>query len=513
MAFLHEVFYLSGVPTVTFVQPTRYQDILVSMRTPGRCMVLEGPSGIGKTTIIEKIIEKLNLQNSSLSLSARKVGDLPLIESLPDMNDIGTVIIDDFHRLSDETKSRVGDFMKILADSSSTTSKLILIGINKAGNQLVKYAHDLGLRIDVFRLESNPDDKVEDLVTLGEKELNVTFDHKRAIAERAEGSFQIAQLLCHKLCTSSGITETQDSPKQVKVSLDFIVEEVMVDLGRIFKEPATTFARGSKLRKEGRAPYLHILRWLAKSEEWSLDLGEAMNRYPANKASINQVLEKGHLLALLNDPEKIDLLSPYFHFEPTTNILSVEDPRLMFYLKNIVWRAFTRSVGFNSDYFESAYDFALSFAGTERAHAKRIHELLNAREVSCFYDHDEQHRIIAAHVEEYLAPIYRSEARYVVPLLSVNYPTRIWTKFESDAFRERFGQGGVIPIRYTDTQPGWYSEEQTIGSLSLDPSGDVEAQIQDIVETLCRRLIEDRSTKADDDFHDQSSPKIDGISA
>jgi hypothetical protein len=45
----------------------------------------------------------------------------------------------------------------------------------------------------------------------------------------------------------------------------------MVDLARQFKEAALTFARGSKLRREGRAPYLHILRWLADSDEWSLD--------------------------------------------------------------------------------------------------------------------------------------------------------------------------------------------------------------------------------------------------
>ena len=44
----------------------------------------------------------------------------------------------------------------------------------------------------------------------------------------------------------------------------------MSDLGRQFKEVAVTFARGSKIRREGRAPYLHILRWLSEAEEWSL---------------------------------------------------------------------------------------------------------------------------------------------------------------------------------------------------------------------------------------------------
>jgi hypothetical protein len=493
MAYLHEVFQLSGVPTVTFVEPAKYHDLMVSMRTPGRCMVLEGPSGIGKTTIVEKILERLDLKGSCLSLSARVEDEVAIIEALPEMENIGVVIIDDFHRLDDSIKARIANFMKVLADASNPNSKVVLIGINKAGQQLVTYAPDLGLRIDVFKLESNSDDKVEQLISLGEAALNVEFDHKEKIAARANGSFQIAQLLCHRLCTTSGITETQEDIEKVAISVDFIVEEVMADLERVFKEPTITFARGAKLRKEGRAPYLHILRWLSLENEASLDLVSAMNKYPANKASINQVLEKGHLTALLSDPEKSAILQPHFHFEPSTNIFSAEDPRLVFYLKNIVWRAFTRAVGYNVDYFDSPYDFALSFSGDDREHARTLHELLSEREVSCFYDHDEQHRIIATNVEEYLAPIYRSEARYIIALLSPSYPNRIWTKFESENFRDRFGQGGVIPIRYTNSQPGWYSEEQMIGALSLDPTGDINMQLAEIADILCKRLVEDRS--------------------
>jgi hypothetical protein len=415
-----------------------------------------------------------------------------LISALPDMSDIGTVIIDDFHRLPDDIKARVADYMKILADSDSQTSKLVLIGINKAGQQLVKYAHDLGLRIDVFKLESNSDDKVIELISLGEKALNISFKHRQIIAARAEGSFQIAQLLCHKLCTTSGVVESAKDYLQIQVSLDFVIEEVMIDLARIFREPAIMFARGSKLRREGRAPYLHMLRWLAAAEDWSLDLREALNKYPESRQSINQVLDKGFLSALLNDAEKGPMLAPYFHFESSTGVLSVEDPRLIFYLKNIVWRAFTRQVGYKVDYFASKYDYALSFAGGERQYAKKLHEVLTAREVSCFYDEDEQHRIVSANVEEYLAPIYRSEARYVVPFLSINYPGRIWTKIESDNFRERFGQNAVIPIRFRDTQPGWIGEDQLYGALSFDPAGDIDAQLQDIAEVLCKRLVVDR---------------------
>src|SRR5262249_17434656 len=171
MARLDEVFRLSGIPTYTFVEPVRYDEIKVSLRTPGRCLVLEGPSGIGKSTTINKAVTSLGIQGSLMSLSARRRDDVELINALPDIEDIGTVIVDDFHRLPDETKQRLSDFMKVLADSETEKSKLVLIGINKAGQQLVRFAQDLGLRIDVFRLEANPVEKIHELITRGEEAL------------------------------------------------------------------------------------------------------------------------------------------------------------------------------------------------------------------------------------------------------------------------------------------------------------------------------------------------------
>lgn len=493
MAYLEEVFRLSGVPTITFVQPERYDEIKVSVRTPGRCLVIEGPSGIGKTTTITKVLTDLGIADNVTSLSARRPADVTLIDALPDMGDVGTVIVDDFHRLGDATKAKLSDFMKVLADASDESSKLILIGINKAGHQLVKFAHDLGLRIDVFRLEANPIELLENVITLGGEALNITIERKAEIAERAQGSFQLVQLLCHKLCVLDKVTETQEENRTVETSINVALEDVIFDLSRQFKDVAVTFARGSRLRKEGRAPYLHILRWLSESDEWSLDLGEAMAAHPEMKGSISQVLEKGWLQALLTDPEKAEILGPYFHFEQSTGILSVEDPKLIFYLKNIIWRVFTRQVGYKGSYFASRYDFALSFAGADREIALKIYETLTSREVSVFYDENEQHRIIAQNVEDYLAPIYRSEAGYVVVLQSPAYPTRIWTKFESDHFRERFGRNEVIPIRFTTVVPGFFTEDAKYGGVALDPNGDVDAQVAIIADVLCARLIEDRA--------------------
>lgn len=432
------------------------------------------------------------MRDNVRTLSARRSADLKLIENLPAAEEIGTVIIDDFHRLDERVKESLSNRMKVLADSEDAGSKLILVGINKAGHQLVKFAHDLGLRIDVFRLEANPDEKVRNVITLGEHALNVIIEHKDDIVKCSQGSFQLAQMLSHRICAMNSVSEAQQCEKKIDLPLDVVVEEAMIDLARIYKETCLAFARGSKLRREGRAPYLHILRWLADSGELSLDLREAMRANPTHRASIGQVLDKGFLVALLGDADKQALFQPYFHFEPSTSILSVEDPKLVFYLKNLVWREFSRQVGFPGSIFKGRYDFALSFAGSDREIAKRLSELLSEREVIVFYDENEQHLIIAREVEEYLGPIYRRDADYVIALLSPNYPARVWTKFESDNFRERFGSNSIIPIWFTNTVPGFFSDESRYGGLSFDPAGDVAQQLADIAETLCLRLVTDR---------------------
>ena len=73
------------------------------------------------------------------------------------------------------------------------------------------------------------------------------------------------------------------------------------------------------------------------------------------------------------------------------------------------------------------------------------------------------------------------------------YPTRIWTKFESDQFRERFGRNEVIPIRFTTVVPGFFTEDAKYGGVAFDPNGDVDAQVAVIADVLCARLIDDRA--------------------
>jgi hypothetical protein len=66
---------------------------------------------------------------------------------------VGTVIVDDFHKLDVKSQTLLADYLKTLADQEAEGVKLIIVGINKAGDSLVRLASDLVNRMDVIPFE------------------------------------------------------------------------------------------------------------------------------------------------------------------------------------------------------------------------------------------------------------------------------------------------------------------------------------------------------------------------
>ena len=90
-----------------------------------------------------------------LFLSARKYDDVAFICDLPNHLPLGTVVIDDFHRLDNDSKKKLADLMKTLADEGAAHSKLVVLGIPNAGQSLILFGKDLANRIEVIPFEAN----------------------------------------------------------------------------------------------------------------------------------------------------------------------------------------------------------------------------------------------------------------------------------------------------------------------------------------------------------------------
>lgn len=94
----------SGLPTFTFVEPVDFAKLVVALRAKGRGVVVEGPSGIGKSTAVKNALEKAGIQSQFENLSARKSKDVARIEELFAREVSGNIIIDDFHKLSSDIR-------------------------------------------------------------------------------------------------------------------------------------------------------------------------------------------------------------------------------------------------------------------------------------------------------------------------------------------------------------------------------------------------------------------------
>lgn len=489
---LEDVFKLSGVPDLTFVEPVEFSRLLVALRTKGRGVVVEGPSGIGKTSAVAKALDRIepDLDDKALRLSARKRDDREMVAELPTLSSAGVVVIDDFHRLDPDIRSVIADYLKVLADEERTDTKIVVVGINQAGQSLLSFAPDLSGRIEVIKFGVNPDDRVQQLVGLGSKALNVEIPVAADIVRAADGSFNIAQMLCHDACLAAEVTETAPEFTTLPASFELVRERVLDRLAVSFYKRAEVFAKGKKLRREGRAPYLQILRWLALSDEWTIDLDREMAKNPTLRGSVSQVVDKGHLENHLY--KQSAMLADLLHYDPNSRVLAVEDPKFFFFIKNLPWNRLAERIGYFDVAFSSRYDFALSFAGSDRPVAEALFEALSEMEYGVFYDKNEQDRILAENVEEYLAPIYKSEASYVIAILGPDYPRRIWTKFESNQFKQRFGEQAVIPVWFAGQDYSAFDAARDVGGEIIDRSKGLEPQVEEIAARLGRKLRDHR---------------------
>lgn len=398
----------------------------------------------------------------------------------------GIVIIDDFHKLNDQQQAAIADYLKVLADTEDRETKLVIVGINNAGARLVELAPDLHARVELIKLEANSDEKVSELVTAGEHALNIVISDKPNLISAARGSFYLAQMLCSECCLLGGILQTGEHQVSIDVSIELVTNRIFERLKQRFDAATKTFVRGMKFQREGRAPYFQILKWLAESSDWSVNLEQGTRDHQSHRGSVSQVIEKGFLAEFINRNE--EFFEKLLHFNGKTKTLTVEDPQFLFYLRETIWSDLAIEAGFTNPEREHFYDFAFSFAGADREIAEKLAGALRDMQFEVFYDKFEQSRILAEDVEEYLRPIYRTQSKYVVVVLSNAYPTKIWTRFESENFKARFGEGAVIPLVLSDVTIDVFSEMFNRGHIRFDRTLPVDAEVAKITDILREKL-------------------------
>lgn len=420
------------------------------LKKKGKPVVIEGQAGTGKTTTILKILEDIEDDVKFIYLSARKRDDVVTIVKLINNPQAGNYVIDDFHRLVDNFKASLSNIAKIAADEGveSKFPKLVIIGINQTGYELLNLAPDIAKRCGIFKIKPGTEEVTAKIIARGEHLLNVKFFRPKTIFNEAKGDYWLTQLICQTICLENKVYKTQEESKIVTSNIKDIRKSIIERLENAFHHIVKEFCRGKRFRPSNNS-YILFLQSVSKSNSFPVDLNELVaNAEDYHKTAINSIKE--HRLNVHITEKKI--LNDNFYYSPETKLFNIEDPALQYYIKHIDWKNLHKECGFNKVQGNYTFDIAISFAGENRELAEEIAHTLRFLDYEVFYDKLYEANYLGSSWSKEFERIFSHDSKYIICLLDHNHQAKIWPTFERECFSEKVQTNEVIPIFLDETK-------------------------------------------------------------
>jgi hypothetical protein len=339
-----DVFKTVGLPPYTYVKPSHYGEVCADVEQPGKHLLIEGPSGTGKTCVVYKVFEELGWKDGSdyQYVSCRDQDSDPAIRAFFERASRGEqpspplIVADDFHFLSSTRRAEIGGCLKRLSDRAferASPPKAVLIGIPMSGLSLLSDAYDLGPRLGSYTVPRASDREINQLISEGELSLNVLFEDRDILVGESAGNFWLAQYICSKVCATQEVLETQDDVKVLSFDLLGIRQRLMAELSQRYLPVARTFAKGKKWRPGGNKPYLEVLLALAKIPDSVVTFDKILNVVPDRRKPGLKAI-RPRIAEVITDPAKRVDLRKQLTFEPDSGF-SIEDPLFRYFLSNL----------------------------------------------------------------------------------------------------------------------------------------------------------------------------------
>lgn len=478
---LEDVFKTVGLPPYTYVKPSYYGEVRADISQPGKHLLIEGPSGIGKTCVAFKVFEELGWGKDEQFryTSCRDADAEKQIDAFFAQASEGRVpkppviVIDDFHLLPTQRRAEIGATLKRMSDRAfeqASPPKAILIGIPTTGISLLSDAYDLGPRLGTYVLTRASDSEIDRLISEGENVLDVVFEDRAVLLGESAGNFWLAQYVCNKVCATQEVFETQEGTKILTFDLLSIRQRLMTELTQRYMPIAKTFAKGKRWRPGGNKPYLEILLALCKIPESVVSFDKLLNvvpdrRRPGIKAVRTRIAE------VIHDPNKAVDLRKQIAFDPEAGF-SIEDPLFRYFLNNLDQASLFRELGVEDGTIENgrlyAYDVGFSFAGEARRIVEAVNAQMKSEDVITFYDFDQQAFLLALDLEKTLGRLYSESCRYYLVFLDKHYREKVWTKYEKDVMTRGGRKDHLIPVFLDDVgAEGTVGIPATLGRIDL----------------------------------------------
>ena len=448
---LEEVFRTEGVPEFTFVPPPNYNEIFLDVRRPGKPVVLEGQSGTGKTTCIRRIITELSDGTATEYLTARDATHISRIEAVVANQSPGRFVIDDFHRLAQHLQEQIADVAKLAAEvDGSNLPKLVIIGINQVGSELIQLVPDIAKRTGIHKIAPGTSGDISKLISAGCERLNITIEGADGIYGETRGDYWLTQQICQSICGAANITKTVEVMQTIGFTVAEVRQRVVDRLRSAYYPGVKEFCRGRRFRPSND-PYFKLLRAVGGQDSSIVDLNEMANSLEDVRGSINNIKER-RLEVLINSKP---LVSRNFYYNSETKNFAIEDPALFYFIKHLDWNQLRQDCGFREDTRNFEFEVAFSFAGENRDLAEFLADSLTSLDVTVFYDGMFEANFLGKAWSQQFKEIFGNKSKFVVCILDKRHLEKIWPTFEREHFIPRIADESVIPIFLDDTKfPG-----------------------------------------------------------
>lgn len=347
---IDEIFPITGVPEHTYVAPTQAAQLEMSLPIMGEGLLVQGPSGVGKTTAVTKALEQLKIADRVGWLQGNSKADVTQLRAWVESEapPSGYYVVDNAHYLPRELLAKLLRLIRLLVDQKRRDIKFTLIGINQLQTALAVDVPDVMNRLKTVSLGRQPSRLIEQLIRGGGDKARVTFQQPELLAQAACGSFLAAQRLCRAAITVHNthqdgdhrITEVTANRRMVEATPQEAIDQAREELKAQFHALLVQFARYDETPPP-RGACLKLLWLLARADDGMVLLNEHVDCDPVLQPAFEWLMSS-NLSRLYED---VPLLANILHYDRGATVLSVEDLLLIFYLNHLRWPEFGRATG------------------------------------------------------------------------------------------------------------------------------------------------------------------------
>lgn len=498
---ISDVFNESNIPVLTFVEPREFSDIVGSILTTGKHITLSGPSGCGKTTLARKALDESGRgpgdthwisgrdYASHESLESIFSKEFSCTESTEEITEYlgaaGIVILDDFHHLKEKVRNNLGYRLKRWHEIGI---RFFVIGIASSSKKMLDIDSELGIRNDVYEMKKQDDLFCANVVSLGEKHLNIEFtEHsKRQFIDAANGIPSAIQVICRVACIRNRILKTMPALVEINCSMEEIKDGILRIYRGKYHNKLVGLCKGKQQARSVHNTYFDIIKNIAVIGKSEIQLQELQQRLlnPIDDLEERAKKRTSYHNCLKYLPEVIEErgLDDAIYLNKDSESISIEDPSFGLYLTLIDMEEVGKAIRLRRTGF--AWDVAVSFAGEDRPIVEQLKDILNDAGYTVFYDFDVQHQLWGADLRLKLADVYANDAQYMIVFLSKYYPEKDWTNFELEVGREARGKRTeiyLLPVVMDDVHVIGLS--QNVGYIDLR-----RCSVGDLANTMIEKI-------------------------